>query len=209
MRTYLHNPRTHTHTHTHTHTLSLALSLSLSLSLASEPRILVYHIFTIDLNLVSEVVDPILTFALISMIGQQLHFPINFHVGERAPWPADSHQQSSWDRRWAWKLRVPWQPHSWATVTTTLIRCSLNFCSHRSLYRREKYGIDNSTGWSTVPASPGLLWFCNRGNTEGTGTSEVFCLMFVYACFVFIYICVGTGLTDFGECMAWWLVCWD
>ena len=41
--------------------------------------------------------------------------------------------------------------------------------------------------------------FFNRGNTEGTNSSKILCLMFVYFCFM--WICVWTDFVVF------WIVC--
>ena len=49
-----------------------------------------------------------------------------------------------------------------------------------------KSGTDNLTEWSTIPACPSLVCFFNRGDTEGTNSSKVLCLMFMYVLF-----CVG------------------
>ena len=57
------------------------------------------------------------------------------------------------------------------------------FCPFLFLYVF-KSGIDKSTEWSTIPACPSVMSFFNRGNTEGTNSSKVLCLMFVYVCFV-------------------------
>ena len=46
-----------------------------------------------------------------------------------------------------------------------------------------KSGIDKSTEWSTIPACPSFMCFFNRGNTEGTNSSKIVCLMFVYCLF--------------------------
>ena len=46
-----------------------------------------------------------------------------------------------------------------------------------------KSGIDKSTEWSMIPACPSLMCFFNRGDTEGTNSSEILCLMFVYVLF--------------------------
>ena len=46
-----------------------------------------------------------------------------------------------------------------------------------------KSGIDKSTEWSTIPACPSLMCFFNRGDTEGTNSSEILCPMFVYVLF--------------------------
>ena len=44
-----------------------------------------------------------------------------------------------------------------------------------------KSGIDKSTEWSTIPVYSILVcFFFNRGNTEGTNSSKMLCLMFVY-----------------------------
>ena len=51
------------------------------------------------------------------------------------------------------------------------------------LYFKKKSGIDKSTQWSTIPACPSLMCFFNRGDTEGTNSSKVLCLMFVYVLF--------------------------
>ena len=47
----------------------------------------------------------------------------------------------------------------------------------------KKSGIDESTEWSTIPACPSLMWFFNRGDTEGTNSSKILCPMFVYVLF--------------------------
>ena len=49
-------------------------------------------------------------------------------------------------------------------------------------------GIDKSTKWSTIPACPSLMCFFTRGDTEGTGSSKVLCLMFVYVLF-YVNLC--------------------
>ena len=41
---------------------------------------------------------------------------------------------------------------------------------------------------STIPACPSLMCFFNRGDTEGTNSSKVFCLMFVYVLF-YVNLC--------------------
>ena len=46
-----------------------------------------------------------------------------------------------------------------------------------------KSGIDKSTEWSTIPACPSLMCFFNRGDTEGTDSLQILCLMFVYVLF--------------------------
>ena len=49
----------------------------------------------------------------------------------------------------------------------------------------KKSDIDKSTEESTIPVCPSLMdFFFNRGNTEGTNSSKILCLMFVYVCFV-------------------------
>ena len=52
----------------------------------------------------------------------------------------------------------------------------------------KKSGIDISTDWYTIPACPSLVcffFFLNRGNTEGTTSSKILCLTFVY---VLLYV---------------------
>ena len=54
---------------------------------------------------------------------------------------------------------------------------------HSFFYTFLKSGIDKSTEWSTIPACPSRMcffFFFNRGNTEGTNSSKILCLMFVY-----------------------------
>ena len=51
-----------------------------------------------------------------------------------------------------------------------------------------KSGIDKSTEWSTIPACPSLMCFFNRGDTEGTNSSKVLCLTFVYVLF-YVNLC--------------------
>ena len=43
-----------------------------------------------------------------------------------------------------------------------------------------KSGIDKSTEWSTIPACSSLMCFFNRDDTEGTNSSKILCLIFVY-----------------------------
>ena len=50
-------------------------------------------------------------------------------------------------------------------------------------YFFEKSVIDKSKEWSTIPACPSLVCFFNRGDTEGTNSSKILCLMFVYVLF--------------------------
>ena len=53
-----------------------------------------------------------------------------------------------------------------------------------------KPDIDKSTEWSTISACPSLMCFFNRGNTKGTNSLKILCLMFVYV--LFYVICVRT-----------------
>ena len=47
---------------------------------------------------------------------------------------------------------------------------------------------------------PSLVCFFNRGNTEGTNSSTIWCLVSVYDCrFSLIQICVRTDFVDFRE----------
>ena len=55
---------------------------------------------------------------------------------------------------------------------------------HSFLYlKKKKSGIAKSTEWSTIPACPSLMYFFNKGDTEGTNSSKILCLMFVYVLF--------------------------
>ena len=49
-----------------------------------------------------------------------------------------------------------------------------------------KSGLDISTEWSTIPACPSLMCFFNRGDTEGTNSLKILCLMFVYVLCKFV-----------------------
>ena len=51
-----------------------------------------------------------------------------------------------------------------------------------------KSGIDKSTEWSTIPACPSRMCFFNRGNTEGTNSWKILCLMFAYVLF-YVNLC--------------------
>ena len=51
-----------------------------------------------------------------------------------------------------------------------------------------KSGIDKSKEWSTIPACPSLMCFFNSGDTEGTNSSKILCLMFVYVLF-YVNLC--------------------
>ena len=54
---------------------------------------------------------------------------------------------------------------------------------------KRKSGIDKSTEWSTIPACPpSLMYFFNRGDTEGTNSSKILCSMFVYV-LVYVNLC--------------------
>ena len=44
-----------------------------------------------------------------------------------------------------------------------------------------KSDVDKSTEWSTIPVWSSLMFFFNRGNSEGTNSSKILCLTFVYA----------------------------
>ena len=59
---------------------------------------------------------------------------------------------------------------------------------HSSFILFFKSGIDKSTEWSTIPACPSLMCFFNRGDTEGTNSSKVLCLMSVYVLF-YVNLC--------------------
>ena len=59
---------------------------------------------------------------------------------------------------------------------------------HFLFYTFLKSGIDKSTEWSTIPACPSLMCFFNRGDTEGTKSSKIWCSMFVYVLF-YVNLC--------------------
>ena len=48
-----------------------------------------------------------------------------------------------------------------------------------------KSGIDKWTEWFTIPACHSLMCFFNRGDTEGTNSSNILCSMFLY---VLLYV---------------------
>ena len=48
------------------------------------------------------------------------------------------------------------------------------------IYTFKKSGIDKSMEWSTIPACPGFMCFFNTDNTEGTNSSKILFLIFVY-----------------------------
>ena len=48
-----------------------------------------------------------------------------------------------------------------------------------------------------IPACPRLMGFFNRGNTEGTNSLKILCLIFVYVLCNFF---VRTDFVIFGEC---------
>ena len=61
---------------------------------------------------------------------------------------------------------------------------------HSFLILYKKYDIDKYTEWSTIPACPSLMFFCffvffNGVNTEGTNSSKILSLTFVY---VLLYV---------------------
>ena len=49
-----------------------------------------------------------------------------------------------------------------------------------------KSGIDKSMEWSMIPMCPSLMCFFNRGDTEGTNSLKILCLMFVYVFCTFV-----------------------
>ena len=59
---------------------------------------------------------------------------------------------------------------------------------HSSFILFLKSGIDKSTEWSMIPACLSLMCFFNRGNTEGTNSSKILYLMFVYVSF-YVNLC--------------------
>ena len=59
---------------------------------------------------------------------------------------------------------------------------------HSFFYFFLKSVIDKSTEWSTIPACPSLMCFFNRGDTEGTNSSNILCPMFVYVLF-YVNLC--------------------
>ena len=76
----------------------------------------------------------------------------------------------------------------------TGICCSAFFfffaSAHFFFYTFFNSGIDKSTEWSTIPACPSLMCFFNRVDTEGTNSSKILCLMFVYVLF-YVGLCHG------------------
>ena len=48
-----------------------------------------------------------------------------------------------------------------------------------------------------IPVCPSLMCFFNRGNTEGTNSLKILCLMFVYV--LLHVICVRTDFVVLGE----------
>ena len=52
--------------------------------------------------------------------------------------------------------------------------------SVHSFFILKKCSTVKSTEWSTTPACPSLGCFFNRGDIEGTNSSKILCLMFVY-----------------------------
>ena len=51
-----------------------------------------------------------------------------------------------------------------------------------------KSDIDKSTEWFTIPACPSHMCFFDRGDTKGTNSSKILCLMFVYVLF-YVNLC--------------------
>ena len=51
-----------------------------------------------------------------------------------------------------------------------------------------------------IPACPSFVCFFNRGNTEGTNSSKILCLMFDFFVVVvcFVWVCVRTDFVVFG-----------
>ena len=52
------------------------------------------------------------------------------------------------------------------------------------VYTFQKFGVDKSMDWSTIPVCPSLMCFFNRGDAESINTSRILCSMFVYALFL-------------------------
>ena len=46
-----------------------------------------------------------------------------------------------------------------------------------------KSSIDKSMEWYTIPECPSFMCFFNRGDTKGTNSLKILCLMFVYVLF--------------------------
>ena len=60
---------------------------------------------------------------------------------------------------------------------------------HSFFYTLLKSGIDKLTEWSTIPVCPSLMCFFNRGDTKGTNSSKILCLMFVYYVLFYVNLC--------------------
>ena len=117
--------------------------------------------------------------------------------------PENSSIFSLWDRLfflYGSCLEVSWSGVCAACCRMTLVfpvmpLCNTvffkkNYCKiiaevHPFFYAIFKSGIDKSTEWPMIPACPSLMCFFNRGNTGGTNSLKILCLMFVYVCFVF------------------------
>ena len=83
---------------------------------------------------------------------------------------------------------------------------SIFYCSCPFLfYTLKKSGIDKSTEWSTIPACPSLVCFFNRGDTTGTNSSKMLCLMFVFVLFYVNF--VGTYFVLFADLCVCVCVC--
>ena len=78
-------------------------------------------------------------------------------------------------------------PHGTDVCCYTFIYCFKYFIasvhSFLSFFFFFESGIDKSTEWSTIPVCPSVMWFFNRGDTEGTYSSKILCLIFVYYLF--------------------------
>ena len=79
-----------------------------------------------------------------------------------------------------------------------------------SLCTFKKSGINKLTKWSTIPACHSLMCFFKRGNTEGTNSSKILYLMFVYVSF-YVNLCgdwfVFLFCFVFWEFVVWLLAC--
>ena len=78
---------------------------------------------------------------------------------------------------------------SWSVVCAACCHMTLVFAVMH-LYNILEFFIASVhwTEWSTIPACPSLMCFFNRGDTEGTNSSKILCLMFVYVLF-YVNLC--------------------
>ena len=108
-----------------------------------------------------------------------------------------------WSRSWTARLTDAEAEHGNSPVDNNKWR-NTGDASARHLSSAEVWVMFNWRHQPALALGVCFLFFLNEGNTEGTNSSKMLCLMFVYNCF--FYVCVRTDFVNLREFVVWWHV---